>query len=201
VPDSDLSGDAFDRRGRTHSRLEAEGIFYHPGLMLLPGANEVRLPGPDDIALRALALLMVACEGTGLGEHIVDSLIDEYRPPFSPAEWRWFESPARGPEETRNFGWRFEAALPLLWAVGLAETMRRADAQTEPSRSSSRSSISSATSCSPGPRCGRRARYSTRPISIFAIGAPTGSRSTPASRPPAASTPASSSSVTAPSPG
>ncbi|HEU0134486.1 MAG TPA: DUF4272 domain-containing protein, partial [Allosphingosinicella sp.] len=94
MADIDFTGDAFERRRRTWSRLDAEGIFHHPGLRLLPGEEELRLPEPEAIALRALALVMVGCEGTGLSGDTVDRLIDEYRPPFSPAEWRWFESPA-----------------------------------------------------------------------------------------------------------
>ncbi len=124
--------DADVRRGRTHARLEAEGVIYHPGLMRLPSEEEVVFPEAEVVALRALALVLIACEATGVKPETMDSLIDIYLPPFSPAEWRWFEDPRRDPLETCNFGWRFEAALPLLWSVGLAERMRRADAQTEP---------------------------------------------------------------------
>lgn len=132
VADIDFSGDAFERRQRTVDRLDADGILCHPGLMRLPGAEEVRFPDAEAIALRALALVMVGCEGTAVGGTLVDKLIDEYLPPFSPAEWRWFESPERDPSETRACGWRFEAALVLLWAVGLASGLKRPDAQTEP---------------------------------------------------------------------
>ena len=124
--------DAEARRQRTLDRLEAESILGIAGLMRLPSEENLRLPEAEVVALRALALVLVACEATGLSNETVDSLIDIYRPPFSPAEWLWFEDPARDPRETCNFGWRFEAALPLLWSVGLAETMKRADAQTEP---------------------------------------------------------------------
>lgn len=124
--------DAEARRQRTLDILDAEGIFCHPGLIRLPGEGEVIFPAAGEITLRALALLMVGCEGTGLAGSTVDALIDIYLPPFSPAEWRWFESAERTPEENRDFGWRFEAALPLLWAVGLAEGLKRPDVQTEP---------------------------------------------------------------------
>lgn len=124
--------DAEARRQRTLDILHEEGTFCHPGLMRLPGEEEVRFPAAEAVALRALALLLVACEATGMGDSLVDKLIDEYRPPFSPAEWRWFESPERAARETVDFGWRFESALPLLWAAGLAEAPRPPDAQTEP---------------------------------------------------------------------
>lgn len=127
-----IPADAEARRQRTLDRLHAESIVGIAGLMRLPSENEIRLPEAELIALRALALVLVACEATGLGNETVDGLIDIYRPPFSPAEWRWFEDPARDPRRTCNFGWRFEAALPLLWSVGLADSMKRADAQTEP---------------------------------------------------------------------
>lgn len=120
------------RRRRTQGRLDAETVFCHPGLARLPSEADVRFPEAESIALRALALVLVACEATGLANDTVDGLIDLYRPPFSPAEWQWFESPSRDPSSTCNFGWRFEAALPLLWSVGLAETMSRPAAQTEP---------------------------------------------------------------------
>lgn len=124
--------DAEARRGRTLDILHSEGVIYHPGLMRLPSEEEVVFPEAEIVALRALALVLVACEATGVKNSTVDALIDIYRPPFSPDEWRWFEDPARDPLETCNFGWRFESALPLLWSVGLAGSMKRADAQTEP---------------------------------------------------------------------
>ncbi|HEX8514310.1 MAG TPA: DUF4272 domain-containing protein [Allosphingosinicella sp.] len=124
--------DAEARRGRTHDRLQAEGVIYHPGLMRLPSEEEVVFPEAEIITLRALALVLIACEATGVKPETIDSLVDIYRPPFSTAEWQWFEDPQRDPLETCNFGWRFEAALPLFWSVGLAESMKRADAQTEP---------------------------------------------------------------------
>jgi hypothetical protein len=124
--------DAEARRQRTLDILDSEGAYCPPGLMRLPGEGAVRWPGAEAVALRALALLMVGCEGTGMSGALVDKLIDQYLPPFSPAEWRWFESPDRDPDETRAFGWRFEAALPLLWAVGLAGGLKRPDSQTEP---------------------------------------------------------------------
>ena len=127
-----IPADAEARRSRTVDRLHAEGVLYHPGLMRLPSEEEVVFPEAEVVALRAMALVLVACEATGVKPETVDSLIDIYRPPFSPAEWRWFEDPERDPLQTCNFGWRFEAALPLLWSVGLAGTMKRADAQTEP---------------------------------------------------------------------
>ncbi|HEX8467612.1 MAG TPA: DUF4272 domain-containing protein [Allosphingosinicella sp.] len=126
VPDAD------GRRRRTLDRLDAEGIPYHPGLMRLPSEEEAAFPAAEAITLRALALVLVACEATGVSNSTVDGLIDLYTPPFSPAEWRWFEDPARDPGQTRDFGWRFESALPLLWSVGLAAAMKRPDSQTEP---------------------------------------------------------------------
>jgi hypothetical protein len=127
-----VAEDAEARRQRTLDRLQSESILGIAGLMRLPSEQDIRFPESELIALRALALVLVACEATGLRRETVDGLIDIYRPPFSAAEWRWFEDPQRDPLQTCNFGWRFEAALPLLWSVGLAGTMRRADAQTEP---------------------------------------------------------------------
>ncbi|MGA9581121.1 MAG: DUF4272 domain-containing protein [Allosphingosinicella sp.] len=124
--------DAQARRRRTLDLLDAQSVSCPPGLRWLPSEGEVHFPEAEPVALRALALVLVACEATGLANHTVDGLIDIYRPPFSPAEWLWFEDPQRDPRATVNFGWRFEAALPLLWSVGLAETMGKADAQTEP---------------------------------------------------------------------
>lgn len=124
--------DAEARRRRTLDRLDAESVFCHPGPIRPPSEEDARFPEAEIVALRAMALVLVACEATGMSNQTVDGLIDIYRPPFSPAEWQWFESPSRDPQATCNFGWRFESALPLLWSVGLADTMRRADAQAEP---------------------------------------------------------------------
>lgn len=126
------SSNALARRARSHARLEAEGIPYNPDLKLLPGEGEATLPGAEDVTLRALALTLVASEATGMGEQLVDKLIDEYHPPFSPDEWRWFESPSRGGHESVEYGWRFEAALPLFWSAGFVETLERPERQIPP---------------------------------------------------------------------
>ena len=58
----DVTGpsDALDRRARTRERLAAESVPVDPGLPLLPGENEVRLPRAEEIVLRAICLTLVA---------------------------------------------------------------------------------------------------------------------------------------------
>jgi hypothetical protein len=129
-----VTSDAIDRRERTRERMAAESVFADPywHLDLLPGEAETELPEAEEIVLRALALIVVAGEMTGMGNALVDKLIDHYRPRFSPAEWRWFENPARDPDESAWLSWSFEAALPLAWAVGLADALAPPTGQIEP---------------------------------------------------------------------
>jgi Domain of unknown function (DUF4272) len=127
-----MSEDSIRRRGRSRALLEREGVPCRDGLPLLPGEDEAVFPTAEAVALRALALLLIAGEATGMRPDLVDRLIDLYFPTFSPAEWHFFESPERDPAETLELGWRFEAALPLLWAAGLAPDLPRPEAQAEP---------------------------------------------------------------------
>jgi hypothetical protein len=126
------SDDASDRRARSHSRLEALAVPLDGGPALLSGVNEVRLPTVEEVVLRAICLTLVAAEATEIGRALLDRLIDAYRPPFSSMERRFLEEGTDDWVSIVNLGWRFETALPLFWAAGLVETLRRPEGQTEP---------------------------------------------------------------------
>lgn len=68
------ASDAEARRRRTIDILESENVVCHPGPMRLPCEGELRIPEAEVIALRALALVLIACEATGLAHENVDGL-------------------------------------------------------------------------------------------------------------------------------
>ncbi|MEA3063898.1 MAG: hypothetical protein QOJ27_326 [Sphingomonadales bacterium] len=126
------SDDAFVRRFRSQRRLEAESLPIDAGPALLPGVDEVRLPGVEEVVVRAICLTLVAAEATEIDRGLLDRLIEEYRPPFSFMERRFIEEGTDDWVSIVNLGWRFETALPLFWAAGLVETLARPEGQTEP---------------------------------------------------------------------
>lgn len=74
----------------------------------------------DEIALRAMSLLMVAVKGEGLEQKIVDSVIQKYGllKHLTPNERAFIENPSPTKHEKIQFLWRYEAAWVLLWSLG-----------------------------------------------------------------------------------
>jgi hypothetical protein len=72
------------------------------------------------VALRTLCLLFVAAKGEGLGEELVERLLESYelRPHLTPKELAFVLDNSPSQHDPIQFTWRHEAAWPLLWALG-----------------------------------------------------------------------------------
>lgn len=112
--------DAVERRERSISRLMSEGVPVDQYLPSIEGESQARHRSLEEVAYRAMALLVVAVKGEGLEQEIVENLVSEYglAEHFSPKEQAFLQDLDPSQHDRIQFSWRYEAACTLLWALG-----------------------------------------------------------------------------------
>lgn len=119
------SSEQMERKGRSEAVLRAEGVPINEFLPAIEAEDEVTARRVEEIAHRALALLVVALKGEGLEQSLVEKIIKEYALSvhFSPMERAFITNPAPTKQDRIQFSWRYEAAWTLLWALGYVEKL------------------------------------------------------------------------------
>jgi len=114
---------ALERKARSEARLEAEGVQFIGHLPAIEDVQGVRRRSKEEIAWRAMALLVVAVKGEGLEHSAVGEIVAEYglEEHFTPKEAEFIQNPSPTDHDRIQFVWRYEAAWTLLWALGYVE--------------------------------------------------------------------------------
>ena len=125
--DAQTSADSPGRGARSLARLQAEGIPTNPDLIAIEDPGDGGLRSPEDIAWRAMALLVVAGRADGLAGATVDRIIGNYGlgKSFTPAEAAFLRQASPQDRDRLSFVWRYEAAWTLLWALRHVEDLGR----------------------------------------------------------------------------
>lgn len=115
-----ISAEAIDRRLRSEKILRAEGVPFLAALPVIETTAEALKRSKEEVALRALCLLFVAAKGEGLGEELVERLLESYElgPHLTPKELAFVLGNSPSQHDRIQFTWRHEAAWTLLWALG-----------------------------------------------------------------------------------
>lgn len=123
-----LSEEQIDRKRRSELRLFEEGVRINPHLPCIERAGKVRLREPTEVYRRFVAITLVAtcaaerAEGDPHGD--IDELIAKVVAERGAANWftdrecSYLNSRAPDPHESVQLSWRYEAAVPLYWALG-----------------------------------------------------------------------------------
>lgn len=120
VENGGISAEAIDRRLRSERILRAEGVPFLATLPVIETAAEALKRSKEEVALRTLCVLFVAAKGEGLGEELVEQLLESYglRPHLTPEELAFVLDKSPSQHDRIQFTWRHEAAWTLLWALG-----------------------------------------------------------------------------------
>jgi Domain of unknown function (DUF4272) len=115
-----ISAEAIDRKLRSEAILRAEGVPLLATLPVIETAAEALKRSKEEVALRTLCLLFVAAKGEGLGQELVERVLEFYelRPHLSPKELAFVLDKSPSQHDRIQFTWRHEAAWTLLWALG-----------------------------------------------------------------------------------
>jgi hypothetical protein len=121
--------EALQRRERSESLLRSEGIpLRKKPLPTLPTETEAKRRTKKEVAQRAIVLLAVAVKAEGLETELLRSFLLQYgvkHEHFSPKELDFLYNPAPSDQYRSLFGWRYEAAWTLLWALGFVDRLDR----------------------------------------------------------------------------
>ena len=124
---TNISPEAIQRKERTESILHTEGVPINKSLPVIETEIEAKRRTKEEVAYRALALLIVAVKGEGLEQPIVERIIKDYdlEAHLTPKEkaFAWNISPTD--HDRVQFVWRYEAAWVLLWALGYVEKLEK----------------------------------------------------------------------------
>lgn len=123
--ETNVSPEALQRKQRSESLLRTEGVPVNEFLPVIETAQEATRRTRDEVALRALALLVVAVKGEGLEQPVVERVVAEYglAKHFTPKEKAFIANPAPSQHDRVQFTWRYEAAWVLLWALGYIDRL------------------------------------------------------------------------------
>lgn len=123
--ETNVSPDALHRKLRSEATLRAEAVPVNLHLPAIASEREAKIRGKDEVAMRALALLVAAVKGEGLELRIVERLVKEYglRSTFTPKEKAFLANEKPSQMDRVQFSWRYEAAWTLLWSLGFVEKL------------------------------------------------------------------------------
>lgn len=125
----DPSQEHIARKLRSEARLRAEGV---PFILHLPGIeteDEAAIRGVEEVARRAMALLVVAAKGVIFDQGLAEAMVAYLgvRDDFTPDERAFLWGAATTEQDRVNAAYRFESAWVLLWALGYVPELDRPD--------------------------------------------------------------------------
>lgn len=124
-----VSQEAERRKERSISILRTQGVPYISHLPVIETETEAKHRTTEEVALRAMALCIVAVKGEGAGQDVVKNLVRDYNVAgsFSPIEKRFIEDANPSKHDRVQFSWRYECYWVMLWALGFVDNLRPPD--------------------------------------------------------------------------
>ena len=120
-----ISQESHDRKSRSENILKKLNVPINTHLPYIEDSSEALVRSKEEVALRTMALLIVAVKAEGLEQKIVDKLVKDYglSTVLSPKERKFIEEPEPGQFDKTQFVWRYEAAWVLLWSLGYVQEL------------------------------------------------------------------------------
>ena len=113
-----------ERKARSESILRGEDVPINQYLPVIETVGESKRRSSDEVALRTIALLVVAVKAEEPGDQqLIDGLIAKYAldDVLTLNEKRFIARRVPTMHERAQFSWQYEAAWVLLWALGYIE--------------------------------------------------------------------------------
>ena len=116
---------AENRKVRSETVLKKNKVPINESLPYIEDESEALIRKKEDIAKRAMALLVVAVKAEGLEQEIVESLVEDYdlKNVLSPNEVKFINDESPSQYDKTQFIWRYEAAWVLLWALSYIDEL------------------------------------------------------------------------------
>jgi hypothetical protein len=121
------SKEAADRKQRSIERLKKEAVPVIDHLPVIQDSTEAKNRTTEEIAHRAIAVVIAAVKGEGIEQATIDSLVKKYGAEkfFSPEEAKFIKDPNPTQQDRIQFAWRYECVWVLLWSLGYVDTLAK----------------------------------------------------------------------------
>ena len=125
VVPSDPVLEAPSRKERSERILMSEGVPVNPALPPIGGSQDLAPRHKEEIAMRALCVLMTAIKAERMDQTMVLRVVRQYglAGHFSPAEKEFIRNQEPPASQRTRFSWRYESAWALLWALGYVRNL------------------------------------------------------------------------------
>jgi hypothetical protein len=116
---------AEERKNRSEDILNKFSVPINKYLPFIEDESEALVRTKEQIAVRALCLLVVAVKAEGLEQNVVESIIEKYalKKYLTPKENSFIQDITPSQHDKTQLIWRYEAAWTLLWALGYVEEL------------------------------------------------------------------------------
>jgi hypothetical protein len=133
---ANVSAESMQRKKRSEVVLFTESVPVNKTLPIIATEKETKQRSKEEVAYRALALLVVSLKGDGLEQPEIERLIKNYglEPHFTPQERVFLENRSPSQHDLIQFSWRYESAWTLLWALGYVEKLEKPTKQCDAPR-------------------------------------------------------------------
>ena len=121
------SKEAVERKLRSTQRLKVEGVPVMERLPVIEDSSEAKRRTTEEIAHRAIAVVLAALKGEGMAQGELDLLVKRYGAEdfFSPEEAKFIKDPHPSEQDRINFSWRYECVWVLLWSLGYVDSLAK----------------------------------------------------------------------------
>ena len=121
------SKEQLERKARSIAILEKQEVPYIDHLPVIERECEINARSKEEVALRALCLLVVGLKGEELEQKIIDKIVKDkgLKESFTDKEKAFLWGGQNTKQDYVNATWRYEAAWVLLWALGYVDDLGR----------------------------------------------------------------------------
>lgn len=122
-----MENEAQERRARSEKILKEEGVPINDWLPFIETVSESTRRDTQEVAIRAMALCIVAAKGEGVDQDLIDQLVKSFdlASSFTPKERVFIENTNASQHDHIQFVWRYECYWVMLWALGFVDKLAR----------------------------------------------------------------------------
>lgn len=126
---ADPTEEQLARKARSIAEIAQLGLPYSENLPVIEDEAGALRRSDEEVAARALAVMITAVKGETRDQALVESVIEQYGAWefFSPEERDFIETAELPNEAYVQMSWRYESVAVLLWAIGLIDELPAPD--------------------------------------------------------------------------
>ncbi len=119
------NAEQLQRKERSIKQVRALGVPVLDSLPVIADTAQSLHRSNQEVAERALALMIVAVKGETADQALINEVIADYGAMglFTPVEQTFIDAVDLTPDDYAQMSWRYEGVAVLLWAIGLIDTL------------------------------------------------------------------------------